>query len=74
MDTNELHKEREEREKSDLISKIADLKQHIKQLTGVLEALRADIKEMQVLLERAGEDREKENKELPVSGKLGRCQ
>merc|ERR1719221_184659 len=64
LNTNQLQTERKEREKSDLMAKIADLELQIKQLTKAIDALKAEIKEMQVQLKRAGEDREKENKEF----------
>merc|ERR1719311_1522551 len=39
----------------------------IKALTEAIEALKAEIAEMQVQLKRAGEDREKENKEFQMT-------
>jgi septal ring factor EnvC (AmiA/AmiB activator) len=62
FNTNELQTEKKEREKEDLTAKIEDLELTIKQLTEAIDALKADIAEMQVQLKRAGEDREKENK------------
>merc|ERR1712110_769485 len=56
--------EKKEREKQDLIAKIEDLELTIKTLTEEIEALKAEIAEMQVQLKRAGENREKENKEF----------
>merc|ERR1712226_1368050 len=56
-----------EREKQDLIAKIEDLELTIKTLTEEIEALKAQIAEMQVQLKRAGEDREKENKEFQMT-------
>ena len=38
----------------------------IKQLGEALDALKAEISELQVQLKRAGEDREKQNKELSM--------
>jgi len=67
LNTNGLQTERKEREKSDLVAKIADLQLQIKQLTEAIEALQAEIKEMQVQLKRAGEDREKQNKEFQTT-------
>jgi len=67
LNTNQLQTERKEREKSDLIAKIADLELKIKQLTTAIDALKAEIKEMQVQLKRAGEDREKQNKEFQTT-------
>merc|ERR1711865_1244193 len=61
---NQLETERKEREKSDVIAKIEDLEITIDQLTKAIETLKAEIAEMQVQLKRAGEDREKQNKEF----------
>merc|ERR1712232_1043614 len=52
---------------ADLIAKIEDLEHTIKQLTEAIDALKAEIAEMQVQLKRAGEDREKENKEFQMT-------
>merc|ERR1719229_679351 len=67
LNTNQLQTEKKEREKQDLIAKIEDLEQTIKALTEAIEALKAEIAEMQVQLKRAGEDREKENKEFQMT-------
>merc|ERR1711897_72056 len=67
FNTNELQTEKKEREKADLIAKIDDLELTIKQLTDAIDALKAEIAEMQVQLKRAGEDREKENKEFQMT-------
>jgi hypothetical protein len=67
FNTNELQTEKKEREKADLIAKIEDLEMTIKQLTEAIEQLKAEIAEMQVQLKRAGEDREKENKEFQMT-------
>merc|ERR1719171_1150683 len=64
---NQLQTERKEREKSDLIAKIEDLEMTIKQLTEEIDTLKAEVAEMQVQLKRAGEDREKENKEFQMT-------
>merc|ERR1712066_1023512 len=64
FNTNQLQTERKEREKADLIAKIEDLELTIKQLTEAIDTLKAEIAEMQVQLKRAGEDREKQNKEF----------
>merc|ERR1712083_993746 len=64
FNTNQLQTEKKEREKQDLIAKIEDLELTIKTLTEEIEALKAQIAEMQVQLKRAGENREKENKEF----------
>merc|ERR1719282_1766409 len=67
FNTNELQTEKKEREKSDLTAKIEDLELTIKQLTEAIDALKAEIAEMQVQMKRAGEDREKENKEFQMT-------
>jgi len=64
FNTNELQTEKKERAKSDLIAKIEDLELTIKQLTEAIDQLKSEIAEMQVQLKRAGEDREKQNKEF----------
>jgi hypothetical protein len=67
FNTNELQTQKKEQEKADLIAKIEDLEMTIKQLTEAIEQLKAEIAEMQVQLKRAGEDREKENKEFQMT-------
>jgi len=67
FNTNQLQTEKKEREKQDLIAKIEDLELTIKTLTEEIEALKAEIAEMQVQLKRAGENREKENKEFQMT-------
>jgi len=64
LNQNQLQTEKKEREKSDLEAKIEDLELTIKTLTEQIEQLKAEIAEMQVQMKRAGEDREKENKEF----------
>merc|ERR1712129_147755 len=63
FNTNELQTEKNEREKKDLIAKIEDLEMTIEQLTKAIDTLKSEVAEMQVHMKRAGEDREKENKE-----------
>jgi len=67
FNTNQLATEKKTREKDDLDTKIADLEQTIKTLTDDLESLKAQIKEMAVQMVRAGEDREKENKDFQMT-------
>merc|ERR1711920_765167 len=67
FNSNQLQTEKKEREKQDLIAKIEDLEMTIKTLTEEIEALKAQIAEMQVQLNRAGENREKENKEFQMT-------
>merc|ERR1719482_1683490 len=64
---NQLQTEKKEREKTDLEAKIEDLTLTIKTLTEEIETLKAEIAEMQLQLKRAGEDREKENKEFQMT-------
>merc|ERR1719215_1056203 len=67
FNTNQLQTEKKDREKQDLIAKIEDLEMTIKALTEAIETLKAEIAEMQVQLKRAGEDREKQNKEFQMT-------
>merc|ERR1712093_959240 len=67
FNTNELQTEKKERAKQDLTAKIEDLENTIKQLTDAIDTLKAEVSEMQVQLKRAGEDREKENKEFQTT-------
>merc|ERR1719263_2126253 len=64
FNTNQLQTEKKERSKSDITAKIADLESTIKQLTEAIEQLKSEVAELQVQLKRAGEDREKQNKEF----------
>merc|ERR1719401_2218904 len=67
FNTNELQTEKKERTKQDLIAKVEDLDMTIDQLTKAIDNLKAEIAEMQVQLKRAGEDREKQNKEFQTT-------
>merc|ERR1719253_2053699 len=67
LNTNQLQTEKKERSKQDLIAKIEDLEMTIKQLTEAIDGLKAEIAEMQVQLKRAGEDREKQNKNFQMT-------
>jgi len=67
FNTNQLQTEKKEREKKDLIAKIEDLELTIKTLDDEIKKLKAEIAEMQVQMKRAGEDREKENKEFQTT-------
>merc|ERR1719201_1690187 len=64
---NEMSTERKVREKEDLKKLIADLEMTIDELTKAIETLKAEIAEMQTQLKRAGEDREKANKEFQLT-------
>merc|ERR1712241_1324780 len=59
--------EKKEREKADLTAKIEDLDMTIKTLTEEITKLKSEIAEMQLQMKRAGEDREKENKEFQMT-------
>jgi len=67
FNTNELQTEKKERSKQDLTAKIEDLEGTIKALTDAIDKLKAEVSEMQVQMKRAGEDREKENKEFQMT-------
>merc|ERR1719333_1766764 len=54
-------------EKNDLEAKIGDLTDTIHQLNTEIEALKAEIAELQVQIKRAGENREKDNKEFQIT-------
>merc|ERR1712113_847477 len=64
---NQLQTEKKEKEKKDLIAKIEDLEMTIKSLADAIAKLKSEIAEMQVQMKRAGEDREKENKEFQTT-------
>eukprot|EP00415_Alexandrium_ostenfeldii_P001299 UN1299 len=64
---NQLQTEKKERAKQDLIAKIEDLELTIKTLAEEIDNLKKQIAEMQVQMKRAGEDREKENKEFQTT-------
>merc|ERR1712226_736156 len=72
FNTNELQTEKKEREKQDLIALIEDLDLTIEKLAKAIDTLKAEISEMQVQLKRAGEDREKQNKEFQGTVSLQR--
>eukprot|EP00747_Dinoflagellata_sp_TGD_P153891 gnl/TRDRNA2_/TRDRNA2_177444_c4_seq2.p1 gnl/TRDRNA2_/TRDRNA2_177444_c4~~gnl/TRDRNA2_/TRDRNA2_177444_c4_seq2.p1 ORF type:complete len:696 (+),score=274.17 gnl/TRDRNA2_/TRDRNA2_177444_c4_seq2:60-2147(+) len=61
---NQLQTEDKDRTKQDLEATIADLAEQIKSLTDAINTLKAEIAMLQVNLKRAGEDREKQNKEF----------
>merc|ERR1719171_2558631 len=67
FNTNERDTERNERQKKDHEEKIDDLTMTIDELAKAIETLKAEIAEMQVQLKRAGEDREKQNKEFQMT-------
>merc|ERR1711865_686769 len=67
FNTNELQTEKKERAKQDLTAKIEDLEGTIDALTKAIDQLKSEIAEMQVQMKRAGEDREKQNKEFQMT-------
>jgi hypothetical protein len=64
FNTNQLQTEKKERHKEDLLAKVEDLELTIKTLTDAIASLKSEIAEMQVQMKRAGEDREKQNKDF----------
>merc|ERR1719377_289394 len=64
FNTNQLQTEEKDRLKQDLLALIEDLELTIKTLASEIDTLKSEIAEMQVQMKRAGEDREKENKEF----------
>jgi hypothetical protein len=67
FNSNELQTEKKTRAKQDLTAKIEDLESTIKSLTEAIDTLKSEVAEMQVQMKRAGEDREKENKEFQTT-------
>merc|ERR1712050_153633 len=67
FNANQLQTEKKDREKQDLVAKIEELEATIKALAEAIETLKGEIAEMQVQLKRAGEDREKQNKEFQMT-------
>jgi len=67
LNTNEQDTANKERDKADVTAKIEDLAMAIETLAKEIEVLKADIAELGVQLKRAGEDREKQNKEFQVT-------
>merc|ERR1719281_1694631 len=66
LNNNERDIENKERDKSDKQAKIEDLEVTIDELGKAMEQLKLEIAEMQVQMKRAGEDREKENKNFQM--------
>merc|ERR1719281_1952448 len=62
-----MNTERKNREKTDLVKLIDDLEATIGTLTKEIEGLKVEIAEMETQLKRAGEDREKANKEFQLT-------
>merc|ERR1719217_1367386 len=66
FNTNEAGTSEKTREKTDLETLIEDLTMKIDELHKAIETLKAEIGEMQLAMKRAGENRDKENKEFPT--------
>merc|ERR550514_2001155 len=66
LNNNERDIENKERDKADKKAKIDDLEVTIDELSKAMEQLKLEIAEMQVQMKRAGEDREKENKNFQM--------
>jgi len=64
---NDKITENKQRDKEELVAKIADLTNTIDTLTTAIDTLKGEIAEMQLQMKRAGEDREKENKEFQLT-------
>jgi len=64
---NELSTEKKTRDRNDATSTIEDLVASIAALTNSINVLKGEIADMQKQLKRAGEDREKENKEFQMT-------
>jgi len=67
INNNERDTEMKERDRDDLVAKIDDLVMTIDSLAKAIEVLKAEVAEMQVQMKRAGEDREKANKDFQMT-------
>jgi len=67
FNSNQLKTEDKTRDKTDLLTKIEDLEMTIKTLGADIARLKSEMSEMQVQMKRAGENREKENKEFQMT-------
>jgi len=67
IEKNEQDIEAKTVEKNDLEAKIGDLSEMIHTLNTEIEALKAEVAELQVQIKRAGENREKANKEFQIT-------
>jgi len=67
FNTNELQSQSKGRDKEDVLAHIEDLESTLDALTKAIKLTEAEIKEMQIQLKRAGEDRERENKEFQTT-------
>merc|ERR1719321_1157072 len=64
INNNERDTEMKERDRADIETKIEDLTMKIEALAKEIEILKAEVAELQMQMKRAGEDREKANKEF----------
>merc|ERR1719337_597385 len=67
LNNNERDTEMKERDKADQLAKIDDLAMTIDSLSKAIEVLKAEVADLQVQMKRAGEDREKANKEFQMT-------
>merc|ERR1719157_394150 len=67
INNNERDTENKQRDRADLEATIDDLASTIDTLAREIEALKAGVADLQVQMKRAGEDREKQNKEFQVT-------
>jgi len=67
INNNERDTEMKTRDRDDLTAKIDDLASQIDALAKAIEVLKAEVAELQVQMKRAGEDREKANKEFQTT-------
>merc|ERR1719478_1719273 len=67
INANERDTEMKERDRDDLVAKIDDLTMTVDKLSKAIEMLKAEVAEMQVQMKRAGEDREKANKDFQMT-------
>merc|ERR1719388_624844 len=67
LNSNERDTEMKERDRADLEAKIDDLTLTVEKLTKEIEALKAEVADLQMQMKRAGEDREKQNKEFQTT-------
>merc|ERR1719420_1080689 len=66
LNNNERDTEMKERDRSDLEAKIDDLTLTVETLSKEIETLKAEIADLKLEMKKAGEDREKQNKEFQV--------
>merc|ERR1719160_1608005 len=67
LNNNERDTEMKQRDKADAQAKIEDLAMTIDTLSKEIETLKAQVADLQVQMKRAGEDREKMNKEFQIT-------